>query len=46
MIIPVGNAAFFQTLLKVTKKADGKLREESLGGVTFVPLTGEFGSKC
>jgi protein-L-isoaspartate(D-aspartate) O-methyltransferase len=45
MLIPVGSAAFFQTLLKVTKQADGKLEEKSLGGVTFVPLTGEFGCK-
>ena len=43
IIIPVGSATLFQTLLKVTKGADGKLKEESLGGVTFVPLTGEHG---
>jgi protein-L-isoaspartate(D-aspartate) O-methyltransferase len=43
IIIPVGSATLFQTLLKVTKGADGKLKEDSLGGVTFVPLTGEHG---
>jgi protein-L-isoaspartate(D-aspartate) O-methyltransferase len=46
IIIPVGSAALFQTLLKVTKEADGKLKEESLSGVSFVPLTGEFGFNC
>jgi len=25
--------------------ADGKLKEENLGGVAFVPLTGEYGHK-
>ena len=45
MLIPVGNASLFQTLLKVTKEPDGKLKEKSLGGVAFVPLTGEYGFK-
>jgi protein-L-isoaspartate O-methyltransferase len=45
MLIPVGNASLFQTLLKVTKGSDGKIKEESLGVVTFVPLTGEYGFK-
>ncbi len=45
MIIPVGSASLFQTLLKVKKEADGKLKETSLGGVAFVPLTGEYGFK-
>lgn len=45
MLIPVGNASLFQTLLKVTKEADGKLKETSLGGVAFVPLIGEYGFK-
>jgi len=35
----------FQTLWKLTKEADGKLKEENLGGVAFVPLTGEYGHK-
>jgi protein-L-isoaspartate(D-aspartate) O-methyltransferase len=43
MIIPVGHAALFQTLIKITKDMDGKLHEENLCGVTFVPLTGEYG---
>ncbi len=45
LLIPVGNAALFQTLHKVTKGSDGKLGEESLGGVAFVPLVGEYGFK-
>jgi len=45
MLIPVGSASLFQTLLKVTKEPDGKLKEKSLGGVAFVPLTGEYGFK-
>jgi protein-L-isoaspartate(D-aspartate) O-methyltransferase len=43
MVIPVGNVSLFQSLLKLTKEADGKIKQESLGGVAFVPLTGEFG---
>jgi protein-L-isoaspartate(D-aspartate) O-methyltransferase len=45
MLIPVGSASLFQTLLKITKGTDGKLKEENLGGVAFVPLTGEYGHK-
>jgi protein-L-isoaspartate(D-aspartate) O-methyltransferase len=45
MVIPVGNASMFQTLIRVTKGTDGKIKEENLGGVAFVPLTGEFGHK-
>lgn len=45
MLIPVGNASLFQMLVKVTKDIDGKLREENLGGVSFVPLTGEYSFK-
>jgi protein-L-isoaspartate(D-aspartate) O-methyltransferase len=45
LLIPVGSASLFQTLLKVTKGTDGKLKEESLGGVAFVPLIGEYGFK-
>lgn len=45
ILIPVGSPSLFQTLLKVTKGADGKLEEENLGGVAFVPLVGEYGFK-
>jgi len=43
MLIPVGSISLFQSLMKITKKADGKIREENLGGVAFVPLTGRHG---
>jgi len=45
MLIPVGNASLFQSLIKVAKGVDGKIREENLGGVAFVPLTGRYGHK-
>ena len=45
MLIPVGSAHLFQSLMKITKEADGKVREENLGGVAFVPLTGRHGYK-
>ena len=43
MVIPVGRVSFFQTLLRLTRGADGKIKQENLGGVAFVPLTGEYG---
>jgi len=43
MLIPVGNAALFQNLTKITKESNGKTRQENLGGVAFVPLTGRYG---
>ncbi|MEM3577187.1 MAG: protein-L-isoaspartate O-methyltransferase [Candidatus Bathyarchaeia archaeon] len=45
MLIPVGSIHLFQNLIKVTKIADGKLKEENLGGVAFVPLTGRYGHR-
>jgi protein-L-isoaspartate(D-aspartate) O-methyltransferase len=42
MLIPVGSASLFQNLMKVTK-TDGKIKQENLGGVAFVPLTGKYG---
>jgi protein-L-isoaspartate(D-aspartate) O-methyltransferase len=45
MLIPVGSASLFQNLIKITKGANGKITEENLGGVAFVPLTGEYGHK-
>jgi protein-L-isoaspartate(D-aspartate) O-methyltransferase len=45
MLIPVGSLSLFQSLFKITKTADGKTKEENLGGVAFVPLTGEYGHK-
>jgi protein-L-isoaspartate(D-aspartate) O-methyltransferase len=46
MIIPLGKASLFQSLMLVTKEADGTIKREHLGGVSFVPLTGEFGQKA
>jgi protein-L-isoaspartate(D-aspartate) O-methyltransferase len=43
MLIPVGNAALFQNLTKITKENNGKTKQENLGGVAFVPLTGRYG---
>jgi len=45
MLIPVGSVSLFQNLLKITKDSDGKIKQENLGGVAFVPLTGEHGHK-
>ena len=45
MLIPIGSIHFFQNLIKVTKEVDGKIRQENLGGVAFVPLTGYYGHK-
>ena len=45
LLIPVGNASLFQTLQKITKGNDRRLKEDSLGGVAFVPLVGEYGFK-
>lgn len=45
MLIPVGSIHLFQNLIKVTKGVNGKVKEENLGGVAFVPLTGCHGHK-
>ena len=45
MVIPIGSVHLFQSLIKATKGVDGKIREENLGGVAFVPLTGRYGHK-
>jgi protein-L-isoaspartate(D-aspartate) O-methyltransferase len=44
LIVPVGGAQFYQSLVRIRKK-DGKILEESLGGVAFVPLIGKYGFK-
>jgi protein-L-isoaspartate(D-aspartate) O-methyltransferase len=44
LVIPVGGTYFFQRLLRI-RKEDDQLGEENLGGVAFVPLTGEYGHK-
>jgi protein-L-isoaspartate(D-aspartate) O-methyltransferase len=45
MLVPVGSASLFQNLIKITKQSNGKLKEENLGGVAFVPLTGRYGHR-
>jgi protein-L-isoaspartate(D-aspartate) O-methyltransferase len=42
LLVPVGGAQFYQTLVRVRKK-DGKIFEENLGNVAFVPLIGKYG---
>jgi protein-L-isoaspartate(D-aspartate) O-methyltransferase len=44
MLIPVGSASLFQNLMKIAK-TNGKIKEENLGGVAFVPLTGKHGHR-
>jgi protein-L-isoaspartate(D-aspartate) O-methyltransferase len=41
IVIPVGSPALFQNLIRLTKQSDGKIKEENLGSVTFVPLAGK-----
>jgi len=43
MLIPIGSVSLFQSLIKITKGTNGKTRQENLGGVAFVPLTGRYG---
>ena len=43
IVMPIGNPHEVQTLLKVTKRDDGSLSHEDLGGVRFVPLIGAEG---
>jgi protein-L-isoaspartate(D-aspartate) O-methyltransferase len=45
MLIPVGSVSLFQNLLKLTKEPEGKIKQKNLGGVAFVPLTGEHGHR-
>ena len=40
LIVPLGSTLYYQTLTLVTKK-DGELYVEQMGGVSFVPMTGE-----
>jgi protein-L-isoaspartate(D-aspartate) O-methyltransferase len=40
LIIPLGSTVYFQTLTLATKKK-GELEIEQMGGVAFVPMTGE-----
>ena len=44
LVIPVGGMYLYQTLVRVRKR-DGRVLEENLGGVAFVPLTGRYGQR-
>ena len=44
LVLPVGGVYLYQTLLRI-RKENGKITEENLGGVAFVPLTGRHGYK-
>ncbi len=44
LVIPVGGTYSFQRLLRIQKE-DELLTKENLGGVAFVPLTGEHGHR-
>jgi protein-L-isoaspartate(D-aspartate) O-methyltransferase len=43
LVMPIGEPADVQDLIKVVKRPDGSLVEENLGSVRFVPLIGEEG---
>jgi len=44
LVIPVGGIYLHQMLVRVRKR-DGRIVEENLGGVAFVPLVGRYGYK-
>lgn len=43
LVLPLGSAYMFQTLMRFRKTSDGSVTKENLGGVAFVPLTGRYG---
>ena len=43
LLIPVGNAAYYQELIRIQKSDAGELHRENLGGVAFVPMRGKRG---
>jgi protein-L-isoaspartate(D-aspartate) O-methyltransferase len=45
LVIPLGGTRFFQSLVRVRKGESGKISQENLGGVAFVPLTGRYGHR-
>jgi len=44
LLIPVGGLHLFQRLVRI-RKMGGRVHEEDLGGVAFVPLTGKYGHR-
>lgn len=43
IVMPLGGPGGIQELVRATKREDGRLEQESLGAVRFVPLIGEEG---
>jgi protein-L-isoaspartate(D-aspartate) O-methyltransferase len=43
LLIPVGNAASYQELMRIRKDEGGEVHHENLGGVAFVPMRGKRG---
>ena len=43
IVMPIGSAGWAQELVKITKRPDGTVERENLGGVRVVPLIGEEG---
>ena len=43
IVMPLGDPGAIQNLVKVTKLADGSIKQENLGSVRFVPLIGQHG---
>jgi protein-L-isoaspartate(D-aspartate) O-methyltransferase len=43
IVMPIGDPHSVQSLVKLTKRADGSTEREDLGAVRFVPLIGEHG---
>ncbi len=41
MVVPIGPPGGYQTLWKFVKQPDGELKAYNMGGVAFVPFTGE-----
>jgi protein-L-isoaspartate(D-aspartate) O-methyltransferase len=41
LVIPIGPPGWYQTLWKFVKEKDGEVVAYNIGGVTFVPFTGE-----
>jgi len=43
LMIPIGNATFYQELMRIRKDETGQVSHENLGGVVFVPMRGKHG---
>jgi protein-L-isoaspartate(D-aspartate) O-methyltransferase len=43
MVIPVDDVSLFQTLMRLSKDENAKVKQENLGELAFVSLIGEYG---